>query len=42
LRLPPASREASPLTGLWQQSGIDQQHSLGTTCGIRIENYMLR
>src|SRR6218665_3552983 len=38
---PPASREASPLTGLWQPSGIDQQRSLGTTCGIRIDNYMI-
>src|SRR6218665_1481756 len=40
--LPLASREASPLTGLWQPSGIDKQRSLGTTCGIRIDNYMYR
>src|SRR6218665_2521026 len=40
--LPLASREASPLTGLWQPSGIDQERSLGTTCGIRIDNYMYR
>src|SRR6218665_3404489 len=42
LSLPLASREASPLTGLWQPSGIDQERSLGTTCGIRIDNYMYR
>src|SRR6218665_829762 len=40
--LPLASREASPLTGLWQPSGIDQQRSLVATCGIRVDKYMLR
>src|SRR6218665_229264 len=38
--LPLASREASPLTGLWQPSGIDQERSLVVTCVIRVDKYM--